>query len=190
MKKILLTVAALAFVNSQAQTSWSLDKSHTKLGFAVSHMAISETEGLYKKYDATIDSKTEKDFTDAKVNITIDAASITTEDENRDAHIKGPEYFDVAKYPTLTFVSTSFKKVKDNKYKVTGNLTLHGVTKVVVLDVTYSGNAISPYTKKTLAGFKFTTKIKRTDFGVATSVPAVAVGDEITISGSMEFIKN
>ena len=190
MKKVLFTLSTLLFLGSQAQTTWTLDKSHTKLGFSVSHLMISETEGSFKKYDATINSKSETDFADASVKLNIDAASIDTDDEQRDAHLKNADFLDVAKYPNITFESTSFKKVEGNKYKVIGKLTMHGVTKEVTLDVTYKGSTVHPYNKKTVAGFKFATTLKRTDFGIATTTPASAVGDEITISGSMEFFKN
>lgn len=190
MKKILLALSAIAFLGTQAQTSWTLDKSHTKLGFGVSHLMISETEGSFKKYDASISSKSESDFTDASVKLNIDAASINTDDESRDNHLKGADFFDVAKFPSITFESTSFKKVEGNKYKVVGKLTMHGVTKEVTLDVTFAGSTVHPYNKKTVAGFKFSTTIKRTDFGIAPSTPSSAVGDEVAISGSMEFFKN
>src|SRR6478752_2805569 len=115
MKKVLLALSAIAFLGTQAQTSWTLDKSHTKLGFGVSHLMISETEGSFKKYDASISSKSESDFTDASVKLNIDAASINTDDESRDNHLKGADFFDVAKFPSITFESTSFKKVEGNK---------------------------------------------------------------------------
>lgn len=190
MKKLIFSLASLVALASNAQTGWSLDKSHTKVGFAVSHLMLSETEGSFKKYDATIDSKTETDFSDAKVKLTIDASTINTDDENRDNHLKGADFFDVAKFPTITFESSSFKKVKGNEYKVTGILTMHGVTKPVVLTVIYKGNGVHPYNKKTVSGFKFSSTIKRTDFGIATTTPSSVVGDEVTISGSMEFFKN
>lgn len=190
MKKVLLALSAFAFLGTQAQTTWTLDKSHTKLGFSVSHLMISETEGSFKKYDANISSKSETDFTDASVKLSIDASTIDTDDENRDNHLKGADFFDVAKYPTINFESTSFKKVEGNKYKVVGKLTLHGVTKEVTLDVTFKGSTVHPYNKKTVAGFKFSTTIKRTDFGISPGTPSATVGDEVAIAGSMEFFKN
>lgn len=190
MKKLLITLGTLFFVGSQAQSSWSLDKSHAKVGFSVSHLMLSDIDGVFKKYDASIVSKSDADFTDATVKLTIEAASINTEEESRDKHLRTADFFDVEKFANITFESTSFKKVADKKYKVTGKLTMHGVTKEVVLDVTMLGTAVHPYNKKTVAAFKFATTIKRSDFTLGGTTPAAIVGDEVTIGGNMEFFKN
>lgn len=188
MKK---TVLALLFVMSGvvvfAQT-WSLDKSHAKLGFSVTHLMVSNVEGSFKSFDAKITSSKD-DFSDAKVELTADVNSINTENDQRDEHLKKPDYFDAAQYPSITFKSTSFKKVGDKKYKAIGDLTMHGVTKPVELDVTLNGTAVHPYTKKTIAGFKVSGTLKRSDFGISPSTPAAALSDEITITSNAEFEK-
>ncbi len=188
MKKV--TIAASLIFGayfSQAQSTWTLDKTHTKLGFSVSHMMLSETNGDFKSYDVSAVSKTD-DFIDAIVDVKIDVNSINTDDKDRDAHLKKEDFFDAAKFPTISFKSKSLKKVEGKKYKMAGDMTMHGVTKPVELDVVFNGTGQNPYSKKTIAGFKLSGTIKRTDFGVG-NVPAAMVGDEISISGSMELVK-
>jgi polyisoprenoid-binding protein YceI len=186
MKKVVVLVASL-FASYASFGQWTLDKSHAKLVFNVSHLMVSEIEGRFKSFDSKITS-TKEDFSDAVIELTADVKSINTDDAGRDAHLMKPDFFDAEKYPTLSFKSTSFTKVEGKKYVLTGDLTMHGVTKKVQLDVVYNGNAIHPYTKKTIAGFKVSGKIKRTDFGVG-SVPGAIVGEEVVIDSNLEFMK-
>ncbi|HEY5744483.1 MAG TPA: YceI family protein [Chryseolinea sp.] len=182
-----VVLLSLSFQAALAQT-WSLDKAHAKLGFSVTHLMVSNVEGNFKAFDAKITSATD-DFSNAVVELSADINSIDTDDEKRDGHLKSPDFFDVAKFTTLTFKSTSFKKVADKKYKVEGDLTMHGVTKKVVLDVTLNGTAVHPYTKKTIAGFKVSGIIKRSDFAIGATVPGAVVSDEVEISTNAEFVK-
>jgi len=168
--------------------TWSLDKSHAKLGFSVTHLMVSNVEGNFKSFDAKITSA-QDDFSNAVIELSADINSIDTDDSQRDGHLMSPDFFDVAKFSTLTFKSTSFKKVADKKYKMEGNLTMHGVTKKVELDVTFNGTAIHPYTKKTIAGFKVSGIIKRSDFAIGATVPGAVVSDEVEISTNAEFVK-
>ena len=187
MKKLnILVVALLAAGVASAQT-WSLDKAHAKLGFVTTHLLISEVEGNFKSFDATVTS-TKDDFSDAVIELTADVASINTDNEGRDKHLKSPDFFDAEKFSTLSFKSKSFTKVDGKKYKLTGDLTMHGITKQVTLDVVYNGTITHPFNKKPVAGFKITGTIKRSDFSVG-SVPAAVVSDDIVISGNAEFIK-
>jgi polyisoprenoid-binding protein YceI len=189
MKKLVMILAVLVMMSFRAaDTTWSLDKAHAKLGFIVTHLMISDVEGSFKNFEAKI-TATKDDFSDAIVELTADVNSIDTDNEQRDTHLKTPDYFDAAKYPTLTFKSKTFKKVADKKYDVTGDLTLHGITKTVSLEVTGGGSAIHPYTKKTITGFKVTGKFKRSDFGVGASVPAAMISDEVTLNANAEFEK-
>lgn len=190
MKKVLSAVAALVISASAfAQATWTLDKSHAKLGFSITHMMISEVEGAFKNFDAKFTASKE-DFTDAKIEASAQVNSINTDNEGRDKHLQSPDYFDAEKFPTLTFKGQSFKKVGEKDYKLVGELTMHGVTKVVTLDVVFFGTAVHPYSKKTMAGFKVTGKLNRKDFGIAVDTPSAALGEEIDIRANLEFEKN
>ena len=190
MKKMFL-LAAVLFANTAlfAQTKWSVDAVHSKVGFSVEHLVISEVEGQFKKFDGTIASST-PDFSNAQVNFTIDVNSVDTENEMRDNHLKNADFFDVAKYPSITFKSTSFKKLSGNKYLLAGNLTLHGVTKPVKFNVTYGGTAKDGY-GNTKAGFKATTVINRFDYGLKwnalTEAGGTTVGKDVTIDLKLQF---
>jgi len=186
MKKITLLSAILVVSTTLfAQTKWNVDKAHAKIGFTVTHMMLSEIDGNFKKFDASMISSKD-DFSDAVFEITIDPASINTDNETRDKDLKSDHYFEVAKYPVITFKSTSVSKIEEKKYKVTGNLTMHGVTKPVSFDLTLIGVGKSMMTHKPVAGFKATAAINRTDFGIGTA-PKAMVGDEIPIRANGEF---
>lgn len=190
MKKISLFASAaaalmLSFNTISAQT-WSLDKAHSKIGFTITHMAVSDVDGNFKAFDANLTSSKE-DFSDAALEFTANVASINTDNEQRDKHLQGADFFDAAKYPTITFKSKSIKKVSGNNYKITGDLTMHGVTKSVTLDAAIA-TAVHPMSKKTIAGVRVTGAVKRTDYGVGAANPML--GDEVLIKGSAEFAKN
>ena len=189
MKKINTLVVAMLVAGAAFAQTWSLDKAHAKLGFGVTHLLVSEVEGNFKAFDATITSSKE-DFSDAVIELTADVASINTDNEGRDKDLKGDGYFDAAKFATLSFKSTSFTKVEGKKYKLAGNLTLHGVTKPVELEAMFNGTTVHPYSKKTIAGFKVTGKINRKDFGVGEKTPGAIVSDEVHIRANAEFAKN
>ena len=190
MKKMYAFAIALfvATLVSAQSPSWTVDKSHAKLGFGITHLMISDVEGSFKNFDATIQSSKE-DFSDAVIELTADVNSIDTDNADRDAHLKNEDFLDVAKYGTLVFKSSSFKKVEGKKYKLAGNLTMHGVTKPVELDVIFNGVGTHPYTKKTLAGFKISGTIKRSDFGIGSKYPSAVLSDEVTLNANTEFIK-
>jgi polyisoprenoid-binding protein YceI len=193
MKFILSLLAALVITaTSSAQTTWTIDVPHSKISFSVAHMVISETEGRFTKFDAKVTSNN-ADFTDATVEFSADVNSIDTDNAQRDGHLKSPDFFDAAKYPTLTFKSTSFKKVDGNKYKVTGDLTIKGVTKSVELDATYGGtqNLGAAFGNGVKAGFKLTGAINRKDFGLtwnkALETGGVVVGETVSLSIKVEL---
>jgi len=190
MKKtaLLFAVCSVLSLAGFAQTTWSLDPAHSKLGFTVTHMMISDVDGQFSKFDAKITSSKD-DFSDAVVELSADVNSVNTDNEKRDGHLKGEDFFDAAKYNTITFKSKSFQKVGENKYKVAGDLTLHGVTKPVTLDATLRGTTVNPMSKKTVAGFKVTGAIKRADFSFGTKFPNAMLSDEVTITANTEFIK-
>ena len=186
MKKLSLSIVALLFTVIAFAQKWNVDKAHSKLGFTVTHLLISEVDGSFKKFDASI-TATKEDFSDGVFELSADVNSISTDNEMRDGHLKKPEFFDVEKTPTITFKSTSISKTADKKYKLTGNLTMKGVTKPVTLDLTLTGIGKNMRTQKPIAGFKVTGTLKRTDFGVGTTPSAVS--DEIEIRAVGEFGK-
>jgi polyisoprenoid-binding protein YceI len=194
-KQLLLTAVLLgttSVISAQAP-KWTFDKSHCKFNFSVTHFGISETEGQFKKFEGTVDV-TKDDFSDAKFSLTIDANSLDSEDKDRDAHLKSADFFDVTKYPAITFTTKSFKAVNKTKYKLTGDLTIHGVTKTVTLDAVYNGTILKDPFGNTRAGFKFTGVINRKDFGLvwnkALDAGGVAVGEEVRILCNIELLKS
>lgn len=170
--------------------AWELDRSHSSIGFSVEHMMINETTGKFRKFSGTMTSEKE-DFSDAKINFTVDATSIDTEDEARDGHLKGEDFFDTAKNPNLTFVSTGMKGIGGNKYILSGNLTMRGVTKPVDFAVIYSGTKKDPW-GNTKAGFKASTTVDRTKYGLTWNKAIEGgniVGENVTINVNVEFKK-
>ncbi len=164
MKKFntILTLLLVAVAGStMAQTTWSVDKSHSKVGFNVVHMAVAEVEGNFKDFDATIVTKAE-DFNGAEVTFSAKTASIDTDNERRDGHLKSADFFEAEKYPDITFKGNLVKA--GGKYKLKGDFTMKGVTKPAEFDVTYIGSVDTG--KGVKAGFKLTGQINRKDYNV------------------------
>jgi len=190
MKKINVLLVMLVFAagSAMAQTTWSIDKAHSKIGFSIPHMAISEVEGNFKDFDASVVSKA-ADFNGAEVTFSAKTASIDTDNERRDNHLKSPDFFDAEKNPELSFKGNLVKA--GGKYKLKGDLTMHGVTKPVEFDVTYGGTMNTGRGEK--AGFKISGKINRQDFGLTwankTPTGELVVGDEVDIIGKIELDK-
>jgi polyisoprenoid-binding protein YceI len=186
-----IAIAIALPVLAHADT-WQIDPAHTSVEFTVRHMMISNVKGQFQKTTGTI-TVDGNDPTSAKIDATIDASSIDTRVERRDADLKSSNFLDVAKYPTITFKSTKVEAAGPGKWKVTGDLTLHGVTKPVVLDVESSGKPIHDPMGNTRAGASATTKINRSDFGLTYNKVlesgGVMVGDEVAISIDVEAIK-
>ncbi|NBA87114.1 polyisoprenoid-binding protein [Emticicia sp. CRIBPO] len=185
-KTILLALGLFTSVATFAQ-NWTLDKAHSKLSFTVTHLMISEVDGGFKNFDAKITSS-KADLSDAVFELTAQVNSISTDNERRDGHLKSPDFFDAEKFPTLTFKSTSFTKVEGKKYKLAGNLTLHGVTKPVTLDVVLNGPVENARSKKPMVGLKVSGTINRIAFGVGTSGPSVS--DDVELRAAGEFTKD
>ena len=169
-----------------AQSTWKLDPGHAKMTFTVTHLTISEIDGVFKNFEATITSSKE-DFSDAVFELSAELNTLTTNNERRDAHLQREDMFHVEKYPTLTFKSSTITKTSDKKFELKGDLNIKGVSKPVSLELTLLGSIVHPRSKKKMAGFKATGTIKRTDFGVG-NLPAMVVSEEVELRASGEFV--
>jgi len=185
LRSLAVAVLALPAVAFAADT-WNIDSSHTQTGFSVKHFTISNVRGDFDKTEGKVVID-EADITKSTVEATIDAASISTRDAKRDGHLKSPDFFDVAKFPTITFKSTKVEKAGEN-LKVTGDLTMHGVTKPVVLDVTGPSKEMKDPYGMTRRALSATGKLNRKDFGVSYGPDAV-VSDLVTITIEAELVK-
>jgi len=185
----IMTLALPAFVHA---STWNIDPDHSNVGFKVRHMMVSNVRGSFEKYTGTVELD-EKDITRSKANVTIDTASVNTMAEMRDLHLRSADFFDVAKYPTMKFVSRKVDRAGKDRLKVTGNLTLHGITKEVVLDVEYTPGQIKDPKGNIRKGATASAKINRKDFGLAWNKAlesgGVVVGDEVTITLEIEMVK-
>ena len=166
-------------------TKWNLDPSHSEITFKVRHMMISNVKGEFKNFNVDLESEDEN-FKNVKANATIDTASISTNNTDRDNHLKSAEFFNAEAHPQITFETDSLND------DVTGNLTINGVTKPVKLDVDFGGINVDPW-GQTKAGFSFEGKISRSDFGLnwnaALEAGGVMVSDEVKIAGELQFVK-
>jgi len=187
-KTIILFAAALLSTTAFAQTTWKNDPMHSKLGFTITHLMVSDVDGIFKDFSCTIVAS-KPDFSDAKFQLTVNTTSINTDVDYRDKDLRSENYFDVAKFPTIAFTSTGISTVATNHYKLSGNLTLHGVTKPVTMDLWYRGTITNPMSKKDDAGFKLSGVVKRSDFNFASQAGTTMLSDEITINANGEFGK-
>jgi polyisoprenoid-binding protein YceI len=169
---------------------WTIDKAHSNVKFAITHLVVSEVEGSFKLFDGSMEA-TKADYSDAKINFTVDVTSINTDNDKRDEHLKGDDFFNAEKYPAMKFQSTSFTPAGGNKYKLAGDLTIRDVTKPVVFDVTYGGTA--NMMGKTKAGFKAKTTINRFDYNLkwdkATETGGLVVSKDVDLIVNVEMNK-
>jgi polyisoprenoid-binding protein YceI len=186
------TIIALALPAFAFATTWTIDPDHSNVGFKVRHLMVSNVKGNFEKHTGVVEIN-DKDITKSKVEISIDTNSINTNVQKRDEHLRSADFFDVAKYPAMTFASKKVAKAGKDKLKVTGDLTLHGITKQVVLDVEGPTKESKDPWGNIRKGATATTKINRKDFGLvwnaALETGGVAVGEEITITLEIEMIK-
>ncbi|MBI4418805.1 MAG: YceI family protein [Ignavibacteriales bacterium] len=171
---------------------WKIDPAHSEVSFKVKHLVVSTVTGRFSSFDAMIEAE-QDDFSDAKITFEADVAGIRTNNEQRDGHLKSPDFFDVARYPKLSFTSTSVEKVSDFELKVTGNLTLRGTTKEVTLDVIYNGTVAGLGDGSQVAGFEITGKLNRFDYGLQwnalTETGGVVVSNEVRFEIHAEFVQ-
>jgi polyisoprenoid-binding protein YceI len=192
MKKLLASLLALSpALALAAGTTWNVDPSHSQVGFAVKHLVISNVRGEFTKYAGKV-VLDDADVAKSTVEATIDVASVDTKVADRDAHLRSPDFFDAEKYPAMTFRSTKVAKAGKDALKVTGDLTLHGVTKPVVLDVTTTPE-VKGMSGETRRGFSATAKLNRKDFGLTWNKAVETgpvVGDQVTIALDLEVVKD
>ena len=185
-------IIALALPVMASASTWTIDPDHSNLGFKIRHLMVSNVKGSFNKHTGTVELN-EKDITKSKVEVSIETASINTNVQKRDDHLKSADFFDVAKYPAMTFVSKKVAKAGKDKLKITGDLTLHGVTKEVVLNVDGpSAESKDPW-GNIRRGASATTTINRKDFGLvwnkALETGGVVVGEAVNITLEIEMIK-
>jgi polyisoprenoid-binding protein YceI len=181
-------LAAALTLPAAAATTWQIDPAHSSAQFAVKHLAISTVRGAFTKVQGTVQFD-DKDITKSSVDVTIDPASVDTRQPDRDKDLRSDHFFDVDHFPTITFKSKKVEQVSPGKLKVTGDLTIHGVTKEVVLDVDGPSDPIKdPFGGKQRMGVNASTKILRKDFGVGMNYGSAMIGDEISITIDAEIV--
>jgi len=176
--------------NSDKKTAqWVLDPSHSELTFKVKHLMISNVKGEFKSFSVTVD---QEEFEKSTIHASVDTATIFTNNNDRDNHLRSADFFDSEKHPAMTFTGTEFKKIDDDEYRLTGLLTIKGVSKEVQLDVEFGGINKDPW-GNLKAGFSFSGKINRKDWGLnwnaALETGGVLVSDEVKIAGEVQFLK-
>lgn len=185
MRKTLLTIALLSAALVSAQSTWKSDRAHSKIGFAINHLMISEIEGHFSDFEVTATGS--DTFGDASFEVTIKTTSINTDVEPRDKHLRSADFFDAEKFPEITFKSSGYEQTGMNTFRLTGDLTMHGVTKTVVLDGRVNGVITDQRSKKLKAGLKLTGAFSRMDFGVGTGFPPAALGTEVRLTAFLEM---
>lgn len=191
---VLSTLAAAALATSALaqSTTWNLDPAHSSIGFGVRHMMVSTVRGQFGKFTGTVTGDPAKP-TEAVIEVTIDAASIDTQNEKRDEHLRGADFFDTAKYPTITFKSKKIAAGANGTYTITGDLTMHGTTKEITLTVADFAKPIQDPMGNLRGGAHVTGKIDRQDFGISYSkamdAGGLMVGNEVTIAVDVEATK-
>ena len=184
----LLTLVQPAMADT---TEWALDGSHSRVGFSVSHLVVSSVSGRFKQVTGKV-ALDEANLTKSQVEISIKVDSIDTDEPKRDEHLKSPDFFDAKKFPTIAFKSTKITKAGGNKYKLAGDLTMHGITKPVTLDAVVSDPIKNPWGKM-VRGVKLSGKLNRVQYGLtwnkALETGGVVVGEEVTLDIQVELNK-
>ena len=195
MKRIIAAVAtifALALPAVAPASTWTIDPDHSNVGFKVRHLMVSNVRGNFEKHVGTVEIN-DRDITKSTVSVTVDTASVNTNVAKRDAHLRSPDFFDVVKYPTMTFVSKKVVRAGQDRLKITGDLTLHGVTREVVLDVEGPSQESKDPWGNIRRGASASTTVNRKDFGLlwnkTLETGGVVVGDDVTITLEIEMIK-
>ena len=173
-------------------TKWVLDPMHSEVQFKIKHLVISTVTGSFGTFAGSMESAADDNFDNAKVEFSLDVESISTNQEQRDAHLRGEEFFDAAQFPHIKFVSTAFVKESGDNYTLTGLLTMKDVTKPVTLAAEYGGSAVDFYGNHK-AGFEVTGKVNRKEFGLTwgavTEAGSIVLGDDVKLSFNVQFAK-
>lgn len=176
---------------SEVRTTWEIDSAHSEIHFKVKHMMVSTVTGAFNEFEGSVIAERE-DFQDARITFSAKIDSIDTKNEHRDVHLKSDDFFNAARFPNLTFRSTSFTRKSNGVYRLVGDLTIRDQTLAVALNVEYNGTAVDPY-GRTKAGFEISGKIKRKDFGLKwnalTETGAVMVSDEVLLALNVQLLK-
>jgi polyisoprenoid-binding protein YceI len=171
------------------ETTWQLDPTHSELGFKVKHLMITNIKGEFRNFSAAIDGE---EFSKAAISAMIDTSSIFTNEDNRDAHLKNADFFDVDNHKEMTFKGSSLNKIDDENFELTGILSIKGISKEIKLDVEYGGTSTDPWGNEKM-GFSINGKINRSDYGLnfnaALETGGFLLGEEVKISADLQFVK-
>ena len=189
MKSLTLRYAALAlcpFVPGLALADWAIEPSHTNVSFEVGHMGLSQTPGVFRKFESTVHFN-DQDIPHSQITLSIDTASVDTYEATRDAALRGADWFDAAKYPKITFASTSVKQIDATNFDIVGDLTVHGKTVPVTFAAHLTNRVTNPFLKVPAVGFVATAHVARSAFGMTQYLPVV--GDDVALKISVEMNK-
>jgi polyisoprenoid-binding protein YceI len=189
-KAIMVFLAAVLVVSAATANSWKVDGSHSKVEFNVTHLMISDVTGRFTQFDVTL-KQGKEDFSGSTVEAVIKTASVTTDNDGRDKHLKGDDFFNAEKFPEMKFVSTAFEKTGKDTYRIPGTLTIRDVSKPVVLEGKFLGSTKDPW-GNTKIGFKATTTINRQEFGVkwnkSLDAGGMVVSDDVEVTLAIQFV--
>tara|TARA_R110002167_G_scaffold99890_2_gene261288 strand:- start:3655 stop:4215 length:561 start_codon:yes stop_codon:yes gene_type:complete len=183
MKKAVLMVSLIACATISAQSTWKVDNAHSKVGFAITHLMISEVEGNFGEFDITATANDE--FNEPNFNVEIKTASIDTDNDRRNEHLRSADFFDAETYPTITFKTTGFENTGENTFRLKGELTMHGITKPITLEGKLNGIITDQRSQKLKAGLKLTGTVNRLEFKVGGDTPTLGNDVEMTINLEM-----
>lgn len=173
------------------QTKWTLDAAHSELGFKIKHLMISNVSGKFTSFDVSVQTGGD-DFSDAAITATINVDSISTNNEQRDNHLRTGDFFEVEKYPAISFQSTGLRSTGDGELELTGNLTMKGISNPITIPVEFAGITKDPY-GNIKAGFSFSGKLNRKDwnvnFNAALETGGVMLGEEVKYEGEIQLLK-
>ena len=171
-----------------ANTSFTIDKSHTHLTFTISHFVIAKVKGSFKEFNGALNAENDE-LLNASLELAIEAASIDTNDANRDGHLKTADFFDTKNFPLITYKSSKFQKNGEKEFDVEGNLTVNGIQKFLPIKVIFDGVFEHPMTKNTIAVFTVSAEIPRKEFNIGLTYPSAALGEVVKLESTVEMIK-